>query len=326
MIAEISLHELRTRHPGFDRVAVACGVFDGVHRGHQQILAALQELATRTNATPVVLTFEPHPRTVLKPEHAPPRLTTRDQKLRLLARHGAKGVVVIPFTREFAFLSPGAFIHECLLVPNMELTGVCVGDRWRFGAYGHGDVHFLERAGEREGFDLVDVPEFRWYGKAISSTRIRHMVSHGRLQTAARLLGRPYSICGEVVPGRGVGDKELHCPTANLMLTNLLLPPAGVYAARGEIIDKNGETTGLADGIAYAGHAPTFGAHAHQSPVLEFHFFDRHDNLYGRDLEVHFLEFIRPDHKFPSVDALARQQQADIAKAREICGNRLTGC
>jgi riboflavin kinase/FMN adenylyltransferase len=302
-------------------IAVACGVFDGVHRGHQLVMKRLRRLARRLDAVPVVLTFDPHPRKVLDPAGAPSLLTTTQQKLCLLERFGAQAAVVMTFTPELAQLAPQVFLREHLVPAGVDVKGICVGEGWRFGARGAGDVAFLHRAGEALGFEVASVPQVSWYGKPVSSTRIRELLGAGRLRAAERLLGRPYAVFGSVVPGKGLGGKELGCPTANLSVGDLLLPPDGVYAVcTGWRCCAPPPQSRPRDGIAYIGNAPTVSSsRPERPPVLEVHLFDVSGDFYGHDLEVEFLDFLRTDRRFPTLQALARQVKADIADAKRVC-------
>ena len=170
MRACTSLDELMPDTVG-TRIALACGVFDGVHRGHRRIIAELREAARRNQATPVVLTFDPHPRAVLQPDSAPRLLTTTPHKLRILEQIGVQGVVVVPFSRALATMGPERFLTGHLLSSRHSVRAICVGSAWRFGAHGAGDTAFLARAGRAHGFELVSVPEFTLYRHSVSSTR-----------------------------------------------------------------------------------------------------------------------------------------------------------
>ncbi len=311
-----AIQELRAA--GIDRVVVAFGVFDGLHRGHQQIIGALMRQARRTGAVPAVATFEPHPRAVLQPDSAPQLLTTLRQKLALLERSGVQAVVLLPFSREMADLGPRPFLERYLLRTGVRVEGICVGAAWRFGAQGEGDVPFLDAVGQEAGFRVVSVPDFRLYGKTVSSTRIRDAIARGRVRHAARLLGRPYAVAGDVVRGKGVGRKLFGYPTANVVNPNVLMPRCGVYAARTQLVSATAETLG---GIAYVGTAPTMPEQqkaASAMPVLEMHMFDVDLCLYGETIDVQFIRFIRPDRRFPDTEALRQQMHGDAAKAREI--------
>lgn len=302
---------------GIRDVVLACGVFDGVHRGHRRIIVRLLQLAEARHGTPVVVTFEPHPRAVLQPDRAPDLLTAWEQKCRLLAEAGVGAVVALPFTRALAATEAELFLRRHLLGGCPRIRGVCVGADWRFGAGGQGDVALLRRVGRRHGFPVVTVPEFRLYGKPVSSTRIRDAVQQGRLRYAARLLGRPHTVYGRIGPGRGLGSRLFHCPTANLAGSGIVLPPAGVYVARARLEPNWSETV---DGVAYIGRSPTLqeAGGAQVNPlVLELHLLDLERDLYGLALEVEPLVLLRPERTFASKTDLRDQIRIDLANARQ---------
>ena len=308
---------------GLSRAVVACGVFDGVHRGHQRILASLVQLAEACDCEPVVVTFYPHPRSVLQPDGAPPLLTTAEQKVELLLGYGASAVVALRFSRELAALSPRAFLTRHLLSDAVHVAGICVGAAWRFGARGEGDTTTLCELDDEFGFRVVSVPEATFYGKAISSTRIRHSLSSGRVRFAQRLLGRPYTVRGIVEHGKGIGAAQLDYPTANLRAKGILLPLDGVYAARAHLVGA-ASAVEVFPGIAYVGTSPTVPlgpGQAERGRAFEFHQFDFVGNLYGRTLDVELVEFIRPDHTFSKLAVLREQICRDVAQAQAILGS-----
>lgn len=319
-----SLAEL-TAHAGPERVALACGVFDGVHLGHQAIVHELVGLAGRTGATPVIVTFDPHPRAVLHPHAAPALLSTAAQKERWFAEHGVTAMVVLPFSAAMAALSPREFLLTHLQAAGMTVTGVCVGNGWRFGARGAGDTVLLADLGRELGFETRCVPEVIYYGEPVSSTRIRRALAHGNLPLAHRMLGRDYAVEGVVEHGKGIGGKDLECPTANVSAAGKVLPPFGVYAAFGTVSPERGDSGARRfGGVAYVGHAPTIpeaDGKPSKLPRLEFHLFDYRGDLYGLNVEVEFTEFIRPDEVFPTVADLRRQLDLDLARARTVTGS-----
>ncbi|MBT3376787.1 MAG: riboflavin biosynthesis protein RibF [Lentisphaerae bacterium] len=313
------LAELRQR--GFGHVVVACGVFDGVHRGHQSILSSLGELAEECGCDPVVVTFHPHPRSLLQPGCAPALLTTSEQKTEQLLKHGAAAVVALPFSRELASLSPRAFLTGHLLSDAVRVAGVCVGAAWRFGARGSGTTTTLRELGQELGFRVVSVSEGQFYGKAISSTRIRRALDSGRVHFARRLLGRPHTVRGVVEHGKGIGGTRLNYPTANLQIgEQILLPRDGVYAARARF-GRDSADKKAAGGIAYVGTAPTVPTglgEGERRRVFEFHRFDFDGNLYGRSLDVELIDFIRGDETFADLEALREQISQDVIQAKSI--------
>ncbi len=314
-----TVQELSRR--GHRRVALACGVFDGVHRGHQAILDELCSLARRQRATPVALTFNPHPRAVLDNGPPPRVLTTHWQKVRLLRQYGAEDVVMIHFSHRVAAMSAVDFVNKRLLAGDVDVAGLCVGESWRFGCDGAGDIELLRQLGQTHGFEVSAVPEVTWYRKPISSTRIRESLLKGRLDRARRMLGRPYRVCGHVIHGKGIGSRRLHCPTANLADPMILLPPGGVYAARSFLYtDENDLNPRPLRGVVYIGSAPTFGNETSRTlpPSLELHLLDFHEDIYGARIEVEFVEFLRREHNFTGESELEQQIQHDISRARTL--------
>lgn len=291
------------------RIAVAIGVFDGVHIGHQTILHELRRLAAASNATPVVLFFEPHPRAVLTPERAPSRLSSLAAKTRLFQDLGVQHLVCFPFTHELAALSPAEFLERYFFVPGLTVTAFCVGQNWRFGKGHSGDGALLAELGRAHGVDTRVMPSVRFGSDVVSSTRIRRAVAAGELELARAMLGRPYSIDGVVSHGRGVGSKLLKCPTANIVDHGLLLPPFGIYAARGRVGQQ------LLDGVAYIGDAPTIRRDDKPEVVVELHLFSYAADLYGKEIEVLFYRFLRPSMNFADTESLSAQIQRDIKAA-----------
>lgn len=314
-----SVQELRKR--GHRRVALACGVFDGVHRGHQCLLDELCILSRRRQATPVALTFKPHPRAVLEGGPPPRVLTTPWQKSRLLRQYGAEDVVMVHFSHRISQMGAREFVNRCLLAADVDLAGLCVGESWRFGCAGEGDTELLRKLGEQHSFEVAAVPEVTWYRKPISSTRIREAICRGQLDRARRMLGRPYRVCGHVIHGKGIGSRRLNCPTANLADPMILLPPSGVYAARSYLYSaENDPSPRPLRGVVYIGAAPTFEAEDRHGlgPSLELHLLDFDEDIYGARIEVEFEEFLRGEQSFVSESELMEQIGRDIDRARAI--------
>ncbi len=221
-------------------VLLAAGFFDGVHRGHQAIIRKIVSAARRERGAAWVMTFDTHPRKVLFPMAAPRLLTSTPHKLRLLKALGVHGCIVIPFTRSLARLAPKAFI-TMLALAAPALHQIVIGRNWTFGRQGRGTPAMLKALAPCFGFKVTVIPPVRWHGTVVSSTRIRTAVLAGRLAEAAGMLGRPFSLLGTVIPGRGLGRK-LGIPTANLNPHNEVAPPDGVYIVRARW-----------DGVAYPG-------------------------------------------------------------------------
>jgi len=302
----------RVRQP----LLLAAGFFDGVHRGHRKILAETIARARASGGQAWVLTFDVHPLTVLRPDAAPPLLTSLRHKLKLLERLDLDGCLVLPFRRALADLEPDDFVRR--LHRHMPtLSEVLVGRNWRFGRGGAGTPQRLVRLGREWGFRVVIVRDARRKAEIVSSTRIRTELARGNLREAGLLLGRPFSVLGTVTRGRTVG-RTLGYPTANLDVANEVLPTRGVYGVRALLADR------LADGVLNLGVRPTFpGAHG-APPVLELHLLDCKRNLYGREIEVFFLEKLRNERRFASARELAGQIAADVRAARKILCRRPT--
>ena len=289
-------------------VFLAIGVFDGVHLGHRAVIERAIADAKEARGTPVVVTFDPHPVRVLRPEKAPRLLTSTPHKLRLIRALGIGHLLIIPFDLAFAATPPDDFIRQ-LAAASKPLREICVGHQWSFGKGRAGNLEMLARLGGDLGFEEVGVPAVEVDGRIVSSTLIRQAVEAGDLADAARLLGRDYTILGTVVEGRHLG-RTLGFPTANLSAHNEQFPPNGVYAV--EVL-RNGDAPRR--GVANIGVRPTI-AEAGGERVLEVHIFDFDESLYGTDLEIVFRHFLRPEKKFPSLDALRAQIARDTEAAR----------
>ena len=299
--------------PGFGPSAVTIGKFDGLHLGHRDVLRQLRELADRRGLTASVVTFDRNPLSLLAPEKCPVPLVSNGQKLELLAGAGVDATLMLRFDRQLADEPPEYFI-ESVLVGAMHAQLVLCGSDFRFGAGGAGDVELLRRSGVLHGFDVVileDVHADDASGpRRASSTWVRELLTAGRVREAAQLLGRLPSIRSTVVHGEQRG-RELGYPTANLdPAVEGYLPADGVYATW---VLVDGRRYGAASSI---GNNPTFdGIPQHQ---VETHLFDQRIDLYGRPIEVQFVDYLRPMIKFESADALVGQLRQDDARIREI--------
>ena len=294
-------------------VCTAIGVFDGVHIGHQRVIAEARTDAKAIGGMSVVLTFDPHPLRVLHPEKAPLLLTSTPHKLRLLERLNVDVCLLLTFDKPFSEQPPEQFI-ESLARHTHRLHEICVGARFRFGHNRTGDARLIEKLATAYGYVAKEVAPVKLGEEMISSTAIRQHVMHGRLDHAAAMLGRPFSILGAVGPGDARGRK-LGFPTANLNPSNEVLPPNGVYAARALVGQEPFA------GVVNIGTRPTFGNRDHRS-LVELHIFDLARDLYGHEVEVSFIQKLRDERKFDSADALKLQIGADIAEARSILARR----
>ena len=308
------------RHPGTAanhprRCVLAMGNFDGLHRGHVQLIGRARDLAQARGRPVAVLTFEPHPRSVLRPGSEPFRLTPFRVKERELAKHGVDLLFVQHFDRGFAAKSAEDFIAE-IIVGAIGVSHLVVGWDCTFGNRRRGTADLLRQAGPAHGFDVTVIEPIRGADQTVySSTQIRELLKAGRPREAAALLGRFWEIDGRVQTGDRRG-RSLGFPTANLGLADFLRPAFGVYAVR---VSGDGPDDPLAgravDGVANLGLRPTVGGLV---PRLEAHLFDVEIDLYCRHLRVALIEFIRPERRFAGLDALKAQIAEDAAQARII--------
>lgn len=291
-----------------DGAAITVGTFDGVHRGHQDVVARLVRLGEERQLTPIVVTFDPHPLEVVNPSAAPPLLTTREEKLDALARTGIEVAVVLPFTPALAALSAERFVDEILLA-RCQLRALLVGHDHGFGRDRRGDASVLQALGAVRGFSVALVAPIQGSeGHPVSSTAIRRAVAGGDLPRAADGLGRAYGVWSTVVHGEQRG-RVLGFPTVNLAPVSVrkLLPPDGVYAVRVRL--PEGEYGGMLN----FGGRPTWDEAERR---LEAHLFDVSGDWYGQPVEVRFLKRLREVRRFDDADALQAQLRADEHLAR----------
>jgi riboflavin kinase/FMN adenylyltransferase len=295
------------RPPWLVHPVLALGNFDGLHRGHLKIVERVKRGAAEHGGTPMAMTFDPHPPRVVRPDKAPPLLMTKEQRLEALHRAGITCVAVVRFTPELSQWDPETFVRR-VLVEWLRISKLWVGANFLFGHGRSGNFSTLRTLGQRYGFRAEKIDPVRYKDFVVSSTRIRRLVSEGRMDEAGALMGHPYYIDGHVIHGRGRG-REIGVPTANLATDNELAPPHGVYA-----------TTMTIDGIVRAGITnvgvrPTFG----ESDVsIETHLLDHDADLYGRNVRLSFVQRLRDERRFPDVDALRAQIDADRRRAERL--------
>ncbi len=293
------------------------GTFDGVHRGHWELLQRVVRRAQERGRPSVLVTFDPHPLRIVRPDAAPPLLTTPLEKMEILAESGLTYAAFLRFDRTLAAFEPDRFVEE-ILVGRFGLSHLVIGYDHGFGRGRSGDVETLRAAGRRFGFDVEVVEPVQAGAAPISSTRIRRAVADGDVLAAAEGLGRPYSLRGTVVRGDGRG-RALGFPTANLELNDpdKLLPAEGIYVARAVLRE------GAIDGVLHLGPRPTFvGA----SPTIELHLLDWDGNLYGRHVRVDLCARLRGIERFPDAQALIAAMQADVAAARTVLKRGAGAC
>jgi riboflavin kinase/FMN adenylyltransferase len=290
---------------------LAIGVFDGVHRGHQAVISTSADHARSANGTPVVVTFDPHPMKVLRPSKAPHLLTATQHKIELIRDLGVRHLLVLNFDKAFAATEPEDFVKR-LVTNSKPLREICVGHEWSFGKDRRGNLDLLGKLGAQFDFQVVGIPAVTLArGEPVSSTAIRHAIKAGDLAKAAEMLGREYTILGTVAQGEHLG-KKIGFPTANLSAHNEQFPPDGVYFAHATL-------DGIVHpGVVNLGYRPTVSSEKSER-VLEIYLFDFDQEIYGKDIEVRFVQFLRPEQKFENLDMLTRQIELDVQQARKLC-------
>lgn len=285
------------------RAVVAVGNFDGVHRGHGAIIEQAMDRSRMLGAPCMVVTFDPHPQLVIGRKPSLPVLTPTDRKLELLSRYEIDAVLVIPFTLAFSRIEAESFV-KTTYVDTLAIQEIIVGYSHNFGRYGHGDRLLLERLSERYGFTTHIVQPIQVEGSSVNSSQIRALLSAGEITAAERMLGHPYAIAGTVVRGDGRGS-QMRFPTANLEPhdPNALVPKRGVYAVRVLLDGKS------FNGVMNIGIRPTFGQDVEH---CEVHILDFEGDLYDRSIEVEFVERIRDEKRFSSIEALKDQISKDV--------------
>jgi riboflavin kinase / FMN adenylyltransferase len=289
------------------RAYFAIGNFDGVHVGHQRILRSLVEEARAAGHLSGVLTFDPHPSKLLHPESAPALISTLAQRLACFEAAGLDAAVVLPFTREFASLSPEAFARE-VLTDALGAAAIFVGDNFRFGHRQSGDTELLIRLGEQIGFHVKVVKPVRLRGELVSSTLVRRAILEGHVDRAGRMLGRPFALTGEIRPGTGQGSK-LVVPTLNLAYEQELIPARGVYATEALVRGK------LYRAATNVGFRPTFDGAA---LAIESHLLEFAEEIKSGPMELRFWKRLREEKKFASPADLRRKVLRDIARTRQF--------
>jgi len=287
---------------------VTLGVFDGLHLGHQLIMKTVVERARKTGAVPTVITFEPHPRTVIHPESAPPLLQTFDQKIEALGVLGIEQAIVIHFDKAFSQIRAEDFLRE-VVVDRLHAREVYLGRGFAFGHNREGNIELLRKVSSQLGFFADEVPEVGLRGQRVSSSRIRELLLKGRVNLARRMLGRPYGVEGPVVRGAERGA-QLGFPTANIHPHNRVIPRGGVYVTA-TLIDGQWRRS-----VTNIGTRPTFESGSASS--VETYVMNWSGDLYGDVVRVRFLYRLRDERKFGSIDELTAQIEHDVARAGEF--------
>jgi riboflavin kinase/FMN adenylyltransferase len=293
-------------------IVLAAGTFDGLHLGHQALIRRAMDEAASCGGTAVVMTFDRHPASVVRPDRAPKLLTLNESKIALLDRMEVPALLLLEFTPELASVPAEEFI-ESLVAASHPLRMICVGSQWSFGKGGRGTLTLLEQMGREKGnkgFSVIQIAPVQVHGSAISSTRIRTAIAAGDFAEATACLGRPYFLTGRVVEGAGLGV-TIGFPTANLDVEGMQLPPNGVYAVK---VSRGAATL---RGVCNIGLRPTVDATA-TTPVVEVHLFDISEDLVGEELSLEFLQFLRGEEKFVGLEELKTQIARDCDTARSL--------
>ena len=301
-------HKLDDIPRDFGPSIVSVGNFDGLHRAHRAVLDEIVRRAKATNARSVVITFEPHPARILRPDHGFKLLTPLPEKLRLLEGTDLDAVLLLPFSRDLSLMTPHQFAHD-ILKKHLQAREVHEGYNFHFGHRAAGNIQVLRELGGEMGFEVHDYPEMRLRGERVSSSHIRKLIGEGRISRARHLLGRPFSILSSAGRGRGYGSKYT-VPTINLARYEELVPKDGVYVTRTRVGDE------CFDSVTNVGNRPTFGA---DSFAIETHLLNFHPVSLSAETEVelHFLDRLRDEIKFPSVEALKEQIGRDVGKTQK---------
>ncbi|MBA4148733.1 MAG: bifunctional riboflavin kinase/FAD synthetase [Verrucomicrobia bacterium] len=303
------IHTAKELHPGTRKVCLAIGVFDGVHLGHQQVIRQAISDARQQEGIAVAITFDRHPNAVVAPDRTPPLIYPLAKKMRVLECLGTDTTLLLHFDQALSQLTADDFILG-LARDLQNIHSICVGSTFTFGYKRQGNVDLLKRLGKELGFVVHGLAAVSLDGQRVSSTRIREALSTGQLDAASQMLGRPYSLVGNVVEGDKLG-RQLGFPTANLDTAGLLLPPVGVYAIHAEVEKK------IHRAVLNIGHRPTL-----QDPLpqlrVEAHLLDFSGDLYGKEIEITFIEKLREEQKFRSIEALKSQIEQDIVQARTL--------
>ena len=292
---------------GFGPALLSVGNFDGVHRAHTTVLANIVSRARAQGRKSVAVTFEPHPVRILRPESTLKLLTPTPEKVRLLEATGVDAVLLLPFTRDLSLMTPRDFAHD-ILKDSLQAREVHEGYNFHFGHKAAGDINLLAEYGREMGFEVKAYPELRLRGEPVSSTQIRKLLVDGRVSRARHLLARPFGILSTAGRGRGYGSKYT-VPTINLSRYEELVPGDGVYVTRTRVGEE------CFDSVTNVGNRPTFGADsfAIETHLLNFHPVELNSET---EVEIHFLQRLRDEIKFASVEALREQIAKDVKKAR----------
>jgi riboflavin kinase/FMN adenylyltransferase len=294
--------------PRLPSLCLTLGIFDGIHLGHRKIIGRMVERAAHIGGTSCVVTFDPHPREILNPQEAPDLLTTTDKKAELIEQLGVDALCLIRFSKAFANIEARAFVQD-FLIGKLHMKVIVEGYDWRFGKDRKGDVNLLREMSKENGFEVEQLAGVEMDGRIISSTLIRELVLSGELERAATYLGRRYSVTGTVVEGSRLG-REIGFPTANIRPHHEAIPPNGIYAVWAHMSETR------KPGTLNIGYRPTVSDE--KCRTVEVHIMDFYHDIYSEEIEITFVEKLRDEKKFSSLEDLSRQIKKDVEKARAI--------
>lgn len=294
--------------PELPLLCLTLGIYDGVHLGHQKIIRRVIERAREIGGMSCVVTFDPHPREVLMPDAAPDLLTSTKKKIELIESLGTDAVCLTRFTPEFAKIEAREFVKD-FLIDTLRTKVIVEGYDWRFGKGRQGNVELLREMGKKNGYEVEQLDGMIIDERVVSSTLIRELVLNGGLDRAAKYLGRRYSITGDIVEGSRLG-REIGFPTANIEPHHEAIPPNGIYAVRVDVAGIH------KPGTLNIGYRPT--VTEQRKRTVEVHIMDFYQDIYNEEIEVTFVERLRDEKKFPSLDALTDQIKKDVEKARKV--------
>ncbi|MDP3730141.1 MAG: bifunctional riboflavin kinase/FAD synthetase [Candidatus Omnitrophota bacterium] len=293
------------------RSIVTIGVFDGVHIGHRAVIKRTVDRAKAVGAISIVVTFDPHPLKVLGGKHLAPSLMSLKHRVNAIRGLGAEKVIVMKFDKRLSMMEPGHFI-ENIIRKKLNAAEIFIGEDFRFGKGAGADIKDLRRIGTRAGLKVHPVKAVKRGGRIVSSSEIRRLIVSGKTKEASGLLGRPFSILGTVVPGARLA-RALGYPTANINPHHEAMPPSGVYAVMVKFNKK------LFKGVMNIGVRPTFYDHGRDvEPSIEVHIFGFRGNIYGKDLEIVFVNRMRAEKKFNTIDSLIEQVKDDVSQAENF--------
>ena len=306
-------YDLEAPSESFQESIVTVGVFDGLHVGHQAVIQQVLTQANKFKLASFVLTFDPPPLAFLAPERCPPTLTPLPKRIEILEQLGVDAAIFARFDAYLQQMSPDTFVQQVLL-QRLHAKQVIVGYDWQFGKGRSGNAEALKKLGDRYQFGVTIVGPVQFRGEPVHSTRVREAIAESDLDLVSEFLGRRYSIMGEVVKGEGRG-RQIGFPTANIDTGNQMLPPSGVYAVRVKLEGR------MFDGALNMGIRPTFDGGKFQ---IETHLFEFEKMVYGKKIEIFFIEKIRDERRFPNPEMLVNQIKQDVAAAKAIL-NQMKG-